>query len=292
MIEKQEIIDGKKNYFQKIFKDRWKTYRSELKRCRNEPTEEAVHDLRVATRRLLALLNLLRDITPHPRLQKLRRTLKNQLNDLDDLRDTQVMLVEVSESLEDLPELEPFYKFLSKRERRLLRSTARSIKAFKYSSVRKQMEAIRKTLLQQKQITTSNQLMLQVVDDAYATLLRRYRRIEPVNIATLHRARIAFKKFRYTVEIVHPLVPDFPEGNFKNMHDYQGMMGDIQDVEIFISAFEDFADGDAAYDPEPVLRYYQQRHTEVVSAYIEDMHQITTFWRTKPETPFPWEVPS
>ncbi|HEX2698114.1 MAG TPA: hypothetical protein VHM28_10430, partial [Anaerolineales bacterium] len=36
--------------------ERWKTYRAQVKTCRKEFSEEAVHDLRVAARRLLAVL--------------------------------------------------------------------------------------------------------------------------------------------------------------------------------------------------------------------------------------------
>ena len=46
---------------------RWKNYRAELKRCRAEFSNEAVHDLRVATRRMLALIQLLNSISPRPR---------------------------------------------------------------------------------------------------------------------------------------------------------------------------------------------------------------------------------
>jgi CHAD domain-containing protein len=286
----QEIVTGENtDFLQEVFKSRWQTYRSELSRCHSEPTEEAVHDLRVISRRLLALIDMLRDIAPHPRLQKLRRTLKNQLDDLDDLHDTQVMLVEVSDSADDLPELQPFLEFLDKRERHLLRLATKSIKSFKYSSFRKQMDAVRKTLLKQEQVAMWSPLMLQAVDDAYAALLRRYQRIEPANMATLHRVRIAFKKFRYMVEIVHSLIPNLPEANFKYMHEYQGMMGDIQDKEILISTFEDFAEGDASYNPEPVFRFYFQQRIEVINAFVEDMHQINTFWRPTPEALFPWE---
>ena len=82
---------------------RWKKLRAELKICRNEFSEEAVHDLRVATRRLLALFDLLRVLIPRKRVQKIRRALKDQLDELDDLRDTQVLLADISEFIQDIP---------------------------------------------------------------------------------------------------------------------------------------------------------------------------------------------
>lgn len=289
MKEKQVSSRENTNFLKKVYKARWRTYRSKLKRCQTEPTEETVHDLRIATRRLLALIDLLRAIAPHPRLQKLRKTLKNQLDDLDDLRDTQVMLVETSESLEELPEIEPFQKFLYKRERRLLRSTAKAIKHFKYSGVKKRMDNVRKKILKQKLDTILNSLLLQTADDQFGAVIRCYQLLDPANPATIHRTRVSFKKFRYMVEIVHPLIPNYPENHFKLMHEYQGVMGDIQDMEVLLSTFEDFAERDASYNPKPVFRYYQNRYKDFINAFIEDMHQVYMFWRTDPDTPFPWE---
>jgi CHAD domain-containing protein len=288
--DKEVTIDSNTSLLIETLGNRWKTYRSELKRCHKEPDEEAIHDLRVATRRLLALVDMLRAVSPHPRLQKLRRAFKDQLDSLDDLRDTQVMLVEVAETLEDLPELAPFQEYLVKREKRLLKSTAKATRSFKSTNIRKQLDATRKALLKAENGIDHKKRLPQIVDEAYETTLRRFRHIEPAQPATIHRVRIAFKKFRYMVELIHPLVKDLPEDNFKQMHDYQNMMGDLQDVEIFVSVFDDFADKDASYDPDPVRQFYKQRHSEVINIFVEDMHQINTFWRTTPESPFPWEI--
>jgi CHAD domain-containing protein len=51
--------------------ERWKNYRAELKRCREEFSNEAVHDLRTAARRMLAFIRLLNSISP--RSKKLNR---------------------------------------------------------------------------------------------------------------------------------------------------------------------------------------------------------------------------
>ncbi|MGB7873289.1 MAG: CHAD domain-containing protein [Anaerolineales bacterium] len=290
MQENRESAPESTNFLQEIYKARWQTYRSELKRCQNEATEEAVHDLRVATRRLLALIELLRASLPHPRLQKLRTALKDQLKALNDLRDTQVMLIAVSNILADLPEIAPFQKYLLKRERRLLRSTARAIKSFKYSGLKKQMESVRKKILKRKPENGLERLMLQTADDQFGAVMLRYQRVDPANPASIHRTRVAFKKFRYVVEILQPLIPGLPEGYFKKMHAFQDVMGDIQDVEVLLSTFEDFAKGKTSYEPEPVLRHYQGRHKESVNAFIEDMQRLKTFWRPAPEEPFPWET--
>jgi CHAD domain-containing protein len=291
MNENEEIvINTNASLLIETLENRWKTYRSELKRCQKGASEEAIHDLRVATRRLLALVDTLRAISPHPRLQKLRHTFKNQLDSLNDLRDTQVMLIGVSDTLNTIPELALFQEYLTKRETRLLKSTAKGIRSFQITNVRKRLDSTRKALLKMENENQQQKALLQIVDDAYETTLRRFRRIEPTRPATIHRTRVAFKKFRYMVEIVYPLVPNFPEANFKNMHDYQDMMGAIQDLEVLLSTFDDFSEKDSSYDREPVRRYYQQRHIEAVNTYLEDMYQINIFWRPGPESPFFWET--
>jgi CHAD domain-containing protein len=231
MNEYDEIpIDSSTSLLIDTLEKRWRTYRGELKRCRKEPGEEAIHDLRVATRRMLALVDMLRALSPHPRLAKLRSEFKNQLDSLDELRDTQVMLVEVAETLNDLPELALYQGYLTKREKRLLKSTAKAIKSFKTANVRKRLDSTRKALFHIENGSDRHKQLLQIVDEAFGTTLRRYQNIEPTQPATIHRVRVAFKKFRYMVELIHPLISTFPEDNFKHMHEYQGLMGNIQDM--------------------------------------------------------------
>ena len=118
----------------------------QVKICRNEFSEEAVHDLRVSARRLLAILDIARTFDPHPYLQKARRALKDQIDDLDDLRDVQVMLVEVSEAPENFLDLKPFEIHLQERENRLLRAAQKQILALKLSELKKRIEKIRESL--------------------------------------------------------------------------------------------------------------------------------------------------
>src|SRR5512140_1546036 len=91
---------------------RWKNYRADLKRCRAEFSNEAVHDLRSDARRMLAFIQLLNSMSPRPRLEKLNRAFKDQLEEFDDLRDTQVVLAEISEALQELPQLQDFDTYL------------------------------------------------------------------------------------------------------------------------------------------------------------------------------------
>jgi hypothetical protein len=73
------------------------------------------------------------------------------------------------------------------------------------------------------------------------------------------------------------------------MHDYQSLMGEIQDVEVIMQALADAPVGAAAFDPEPVRRYYERCHAEAISAYLDARNQLDIFWRPAPDQSFPWE---
>lgn len=265
---------------------RWDKYREIIKVCRREFSDEAVHDLRVAARRLLALVDLLRTLAPHPRLQKIRAALKRQLDEFDDLRDTQVMLAEISENIDSLPDLQPFQVSLKKRERRLLRDAAEVVDGLKLGGLARRIEKVRAGLTEQAASPVFDGNTLRAVDDAYATVLQRYGWIDPQQPPTIHHTRVAFKKFRYMVEVVHPLLPGFPAANLKRMHDYQTSMGEIQDVEVFLNVLADFSDSAA---PEAVLHFYQRRHAELIAIFFEDKGEVASFWRPDPLQQFPWE---
>lgn len=267
---------------------RWENYRAEIKRCRAEFSNEAVHDLRSAARRMLAIIRLLNSIDPRPRLQKLNRAFKDQLNEFDDLRDTQVILAEISETVQQLPQLEVFQEYLQSVEKRLLKTLRKKLRVVDLFEVSKRIRRLRESLKAESKGDLVSEL-LQTVDNDYFITKQRQNWINPAQANTIHRVRIAFKSFRYMVEIVHPLLPEYPPENLRHMHEYQSLMGEVQDVEVIMQALADAPVDAASFDPEPVRRYYECCHAKAISDYLETMDQLNTFWRSAPDQPFPWE---
>jgi CHAD domain-containing protein len=270
--------------------ERWKNYRAELKRCREDFSNEAVHDLRSAARRMLAIIRLLNSISPRPRLQKLNRAFKDQLDEFDDLRDTQVVLAEVSETLQELPQLQAFEDYLQEVEKTLLKTLRKKLKVVDLFDVSKRIRRMRESL--KAEINANGGLVLQVlqaVDDAFLITKQRQSWINPTQASTIHRVRIVFKTFRYMVEVIHPLLDHFPSENLKQMHEYQSLMGEIQDVEVIMQMLTDAPIRASSFDSEPVRRHYERYHADAISAYLERMNQLDTFWRPAPDQSFPWE---
>jgi CHAD domain-containing protein len=267
---------------------RWKNYRMELKRCRIEFSNEAVHDLRVATRRMLALIQLLNSLEPRPRLQKLTRAFKEQLDEFDDLRDTQVILAEISEILHEIPQLQEFQKHLRFSEEKMLRVLRKKIKRMEMTEVTRRIRKTHESFGSEPLEDFTPQI-LQAVDDAYLLTRQRLAWVDPARSTTIHRVRIAFKTFRYMVEIVYPLLDDYPPELLKRMHDYQSLMGEVQDAEVFAQTHADVSEYISFPDLDPVRDYYENRHADAIAAYVQDMSQLDDFWRPAPNQSFPWE---
>jgi len=268
---------------------RWGSYKAGLQTCRSEFSEEAVHDFRVAARRLLSSLDILRVVIQDPKIQKTRRILKDQLDDLDDLRDVQALLADISEIIHETPVLHPFQEYLQHKEKKLLRTAHKEIKSLKTASLSRRIQKLGQKIESFRQADLDEGLF-SAVDEAYAIVNQRYAFIDAGQSGSIHRLRIAFKKFRYMIEAIYPVLQNLPSDYLKRMHEYQASMGDIQDMEVALQELADFGElAPDSYDPEPALAYYKERRAMALSRYIEDKGEVLTFWRTAPDQPFPQE---
>jgi CHAD domain-containing protein len=230
----------------------------------------------------------LNSISLHPRLKKMARAFKDQLDEFDDLRDTQVILGELSTILQELPQLDDFERHLRSHEEQMFKDLHKELKQRDTSEI---ADWIRKTrdALEEETPTNLKALILDAVDDAFLDVRQRLGWVDVARSATIHRVRVAFKAFRYMVEIVHPLVKDFPPTIIKQMNEYQTLMGNIQDAEVFAGTLADFAAHAPFADQDAVQHYYEKRRSEAISTFVKAMDQLHTFWRPSPDQPFPWE---
>ena len=215
----------------------WKRYRKRLKRCQENFSEEAVHESRVETRRLLATVELLGAFIRDERIKKAQRALKRHLDTFDDLRDTQVQLRYVSKMLRAYPAARLFHAYLLKWGDRYTTETRKRIKRIKTKRLGQIIASCKEEMRQERKRRTSKQALtnlMRAVNRAFARVVQLKARIDPDNTATIHRMRIAFKKFRYMVEALLTLLPGVTEKRLAAMHHYQTMMGDIQDIEVLI----------------------------------------------------------
>jgi len=105
-------------------------------------------------------------------------------------------------------------------------------------------------------------------------------RVDPQDAATIHRVRIAFKRFRYLVELLRPLIPGVTSRQIEAMHEYQTMMGEIQDVETLQEALDDFVSEKKSRQGKHLSfrDYLRKRRSALVRTYLHQASRLDAFW--------------
>ena len=221
--------------------DARRRYRKRLDRCQKRFSEKAVHDLRIETRRILALLDLLEGLHfPEP-LKKLRKTFKKRLDAFDDLRDTHVQLDLLKPLWPDFPEASGLKKCLRKCEKRLVPKLSGKIRTTKNGRLNRQLKQVEKALRQHGKAPGGGRvdsLAPAFLGGAFRRVLALRRGVRRNKPATIHRMRVAFKRFRYTVELLRPFVPQYTPQRLDRMKDFQAAAGNIQDLAVLLATLD------------------------------------------------------
>jgi CHAD domain-containing protein len=279
----------------KSLKKQWKSYRKGLKGCQDKLTEKAIHELRVGARRLLSTVELLQGALSRNRVEEVGRALKKHLDTFDDLRDTQVQLPMIARMQRTFPVALPFYAYLMKREARFTRSARKRIKGVRTRPLAQLIEACRSEVEASAEKRSGERAgagLVRSIDRAYWRTRRLRARIDPRNTGTIHRTRIAFKHFRYMVETLAPYLPGSNRALLRTMHEYQTMMGEIQDAEVVLATLDRYLERHklpaepARHLREELLR----RRQGLIEVYLGAADQLDTFW-ISPQKQAPAEVP-
>ncbi len=265
-----------------------KRYRKGLKRCQQKFSPGAVHESRVETRRLLSVVELLQPFLRGGRVRKIRTTLKRHLDTFDELRDTQVQRLALAGMRQAFPAARAFYRHLKNREARFSRRSRKDVKRIKTKRLQKLLTACRQELKQWRRRhrpEQANARLLAAVGGAFERTARLKDQIARNDTATIHRTRVAFKKFRYMVETLAPHLPFANEKLLAAMHHYQTMMGEVQDVEVLLRAFDEFLREEKLerLEARRFRAEWLRRRRWLVRVYLDAAGQLCEFW--------PWAGP-
>jgi CHAD domain-containing protein len=264
-------------------KQQWKRYRKQLKRCQHECSPGVIHAFRVETRRLVSTLELLGGFLPARRVEKAQRILKRHRDAFDDLRDTQVQLAAIGNMRGTFPALRPFYACLREREERLTRKTRRRLTKVRTGRLGKLVTTCRGEVEEQLTKCTPRKalaVLLRSVDRAFRRTRQLRVRIDARDTLTIHRTRVAFKKFRYMVETLAEHLPSVTERRLAAMHHYQTMMGEIQDAEVLLATLDKFL-LQQEIRLGPVRRFRAEllrRRQHLIRVYLKAADQLLEFW--------------
>jgi CHAD domain-containing protein len=271
---KAELSSRRKNILLKALDNRSQKLREESDRILRKYSEGAVHDLRVASRRLIAVLETLREIHDASAIRDCRRKVKKLLDGLSPLRDLHVQRLRISEMTGKYPQLESFEKSLTEKEDQ---TAAKVQKLLRQSA--KLGHAIEQVKRHARKGANSDAI-LEVIDKRYRHVLALADRIDPANTNTIHEMRLAFKKFRYTCEVAQPIMEnEVNEERLKQFHTFQTAMGDIQDIEVLSARLSKWtAKRQCDAEMQPVFEELQSERKKKIEMFMASAEQVRGFW--------------
>lgn len=263
---------------------RWQSYREQLGECQRGFSQAAVHELRVATRRLLAQLTLLACIVPGPTLEKARRTLKRRLAVLGELRDAQVQLAFVDRKAATFPELVLLHSWLDRQERRLVKRAARRVKCFKTRKLERWISALSAVLTANARGARAQgrlaSVVLSATARAFAEAVERRQAIDLADLRTIHQTRVAFKRFRYMVESLSPVLTGLSRRQLRTLAYYQRKMGIIQDLEVMQACVMRYIGENKKREHlfRPFCGHLRQRRACALRSFLKSADRLFGFW--------------
>lgn len=265
--------------------ERWDRFSEELKRVQRRASEPAIHDLRVATRRLIAVMITVNDMLPVSRLRKCIRSLRMLLKALNDLRDVQVQILTVRSMRGRFPVMNTYGSELRRRQVALIRRGRLEIKKIPQQELGKGVAKACESLFAffggQGARRAATGILVGAAAAAFGKVLERRSALVPADPRSIHRMRVAFKRFRYTLELARPLLPWADRRHGRAMDAFQTRMGEIQDLEVLTANLRTFTllrPRRAASSFLPVFQYLSMLRRDKVDAFFRSVDDIQSLW--------------
>jgi len=257
-------------------------------KARSAASSDSIHSLRVRTRRILARLELSQALTTDPQIEKLHRRFKKVLKRLGPLRDLQVQLDSVSQVWR-FEEIWDFKREIKEREQteasraeeKLDRGRKRQLDDG-FSEVRFSLQILQESL-RKRDIQRACERMVSI---RLMEFLQASGGLDPVDAESLHRMRIALKRWRYISEAASPVLGESVTAHSHRVRVLQRFMGEARDIELLRRKLAEWAVGNPreASLARACARLEQKRDAlikEVVNASRE-LHQHL---QVEPPTP-------
>jgi CHAD domain-containing protein len=218
---------------------------------------------------MLALFGLMDSFYPREWLAEARKRFSKGMKTSGVLRDAHVQWSLVKNEMKRFPELAPFRKWLRRREERLTRRLKKGLQR----GVKPKTKAVVLALRnwpdhEEKRANSGAQVFIERINASYGDLLKLRNAPQLHRPSTIHRLRIAFKAYRYMVELLKPEILRVPPQVLKQLRDYQAMMGDIQDVEVLQSMLGKFEKAKGKANLGAFRGELKRRHADLIQRFM------------------------
>jgi CHAD domain-containing protein len=278
---------------------------TEISGVRSMRDIEAVHQTRVSSRRIRAILDVFQDCLPTKRGEIWQKQIRRLTGALGAARDTDVQIITVNSFLPNLPDpgMKPgIRRLLLRLKQNRLKSQETlltRLDEFGTSGVLEEMRAANHGLMSKNIHAYLYTPLLykrsfETIHEAYDLFISYDDKImDPANIKELHAMRVAGKNFRYTLECFTSLYSHELKQHLGIMKTAQELLGSIHDCDAWIMYLPGFIEkeehktityfGRDRYSGrfEPGIKYLlesqKQNRETLFNSFIEKWNQ----WKTE-----------
>lgn len=257
-------------------------YEHNLRELKVQFSELSVHDYRVSMRRFMALSDLMNKFIPLKYFTEIRSLFKSQLKILNPLRDVQVQVLRLQKDIYLNPALISFYMKLLKDEQDYINQTRSFFENYSIDEVDGLMFFINLSLkdkFAKEEFDFS--WVLRVSKELFENLEERKNAVDTNDLNTVHKLRIAFKKYRYLIEIIADYI-EYPKELLKKIKHIQTTLGEIQDIRVYfdnLAIFVSELEPDVKELYKPTIQSLLKSRSELLYELSEVLINISELWR-------------
>ncbi len=229
---------------------------SEMAGVRKPRDIEAVHRMRVSSRRMRAILEVFQDCLPTRRGIIWQKSIRNLTGALGAARDTDVQIASITQILKDLPDpafrpgIRRLLLRLKQRRARIQSRLLTRLDEYETSGVSEEMKAaFNGAIVRGSDVYLyTPELYKRSFDKIHSSFLSfnsyENKIQNPANISDLHAMRIAGKNLRYVMECFSSLYSNELKNSLTVMRTAQELLGNIHDCDVWIIELPGFLENE------------------------------------------------
>ncbi len=243
---------------------------------------EAVHDLRVASRRLRTALELFADCLPARKARPWGKAIRRVTRALGQARDSDVQIEFVADFLQHVedrrlrPGIQRLLLRLRQRREALQEDVIEALDRLEASGALGQLEEVLAPVQAHAQLGHVDTLAACVRDRAGAAIAGRLERMlayepyvrQPEAVEPLHAMRIAAKHLRYAMEIFRPLYGEEFSQRIESVRRVQQHLGDLHDCDVWIAFLPEFLE----QERKRMLEYFG--HARAIGRFVPGIEYL------------------
>lgn len=192
--------------------------------------DEAIHDLRVAIRRLRTMLKMARPLFGRWHSDAVRKAFADVMKATGDLRDEEV-LEETLDGLSEHPAFLTWLRARQARERKLRRAVVARIERGELDRARLMLKALLVFPFDPDRNMELSKFARRTVERARRTV-EKGRDVPVDDMLGLHELRISYKELRYSIELLSEALPLDSRAMLEPAVVFQKRLGEIHDVDV------------------------------------------------------------